>query len=136
MLSLRVNAATAVVVISIATLVGAAAMNYVREQHKRSQHATAMTGGNPNKALAVMRQYGCASCHAISGAEMPGGLAGPPLSGIADRLYIAGVIENTPENMVRWIVNPKQFSARTAMPVTGISESEARNVAAFLYRLR
>ena len=36
----------------------------------------------------------------------------------------------------RWIVNPKQFDPRTAMPVTGISLGEARDVAAYLYRLR
>jgi cytochrome c2 len=35
---------------------------------------------------------------------------------------------------VRWIVDPKQFSQKTAMPVTGIKEGEARDIAAYLYR--
>jgi cytochrome c len=35
--------------------------------------------------------------------------------------------------MVRWIVNPQQFSPQTAMPATGITEEEARDVAAYLY---
>jgi cytochrome c2 len=52
---------------------------------------------------------------------------------MAQRLYVGGAVENTPDNLVRWIVNPKAFSARTAMPVTGISESQARNIAAYLY---
>jgi cytochrome c1 len=36
----------------------------------------------------------------------------------------------------RVIVNPKQFTPQTAMPITGISEREARDVAAYLYRLQ
>jgi cytochrome c2 len=60
-------------------------------------------------------------------------LAAPSLSDISQRLYIGGAVENTPDNLVRWIINPKQFSAKTAMPLTGISEAEARNVAAYLY---
>jgi mono/diheme cytochrome c family protein len=34
---------------------------------------------------------------------------------------------------VRWIVSPQTFSPRSAMPATGISEAEARDVAAWLY---
>jgi cytochrome c len=55
---------------------------------------------------------------------------------VAERLYLGGAVINTPENLIRWIVNPKQFEPRTAMPVTGISHAEARDIAAYLYRLR
>jgi cytochrome c1 len=65
---------------------------------------------------------------------MPGGRAAQSLSGITDRIYLGGTVNNTPESLVRWIVNPKQFDPKTAMPVTGISDAEARNVAAYLYR--
>jgi cytochrome c1 len=34
---------------------------------------------------------------------------------------------------VSWIVDPRALSPRTAMPVTGIGEAEAREVAAYLY---
>jgi cytochrome c2 len=37
---------------------------------------------------------------------------------------------------VRWIVNPRAVSPKTAMPVTGISEADARHVAAYLLTLR
>jgi cytochrome c2 len=113
-------------------LVGAGG-NYVREEQKKSYDAQQMTGGDPNKAQNAIKQYGCAGCHDIPGVKSPGGLAGPSLSSIGQRLYVGGAVENTPDNLVRWIVNPKAFTTRTAMPVTGISESEARNVAAYLY---
>jgi cytochrome c2 len=126
----RTSAVIAGIVVA-AVVLGAA--HYVREQQKKSYHAIQMTRGDPSRARAAIRQYGCAACHAIPGVQSPGGVAGPPLSGIADRLYVGGAVENTPDNLIRWIVNPKLFSASTAMPVTGINESEARDVAAFLY---
>jgi len=127
---IRASAVIAGIVLSV-LVVGA--VNYVRDQQKKSYHAIQMTRGDPSRAQAAIRQYGCGGCHAIPGVQSPGGVAGPPLSGISDRLYVGGAVENTPDNLIRWIVNPKQFSASTAMPVTGINESEARDVAAFLY---
>lgn len=38
--------------------------------------------------------------------------------------------------MIRWIVDPKGVDSLTAMPVTGVSEGEARDIAAYLYTLR
>lgn len=61
---------------------------------------------------------------------------GPPLAGIASRSYIAGVLTNDPQHMIRWIVDPKGVDSLTAMPVTGVSEGEARDIAAYLYTLR
>src|SRR3954454_13190462 len=118
---------------AVVLILGGAGGNYLRDEQKKTSDAIRMTGGEPNKAEASIKQYGCAACHEIPGVKWPGGLAAPSLSGVAQRLYLGGAIENTPDNLVRWIVNPKQFSARTAMPVTGISESEARHVAAYLY---
>lgn len=67
---------------------------------------------------------------------MPGGRAAPPLSGVAERLYLGGAVANTPKNMIQWIVNLKDLDPNSAMPRTGIGEAEARNVAAYLYRMR
>jgi cytochrome c2 len=123
-------------VIAIVGGTAAAAANYLKERHKKTEHAIAMTRGNPDRAMQAIVQYGCAACHNVPDVQMPGGLAAVPLSGVADRLYVGGVLENTPDNLVRWIVNPKQFNPKSAMPVTGISEAEARNVAAYLYQGR
>jgi cytochrome c1 len=48
-------------------------------------------------------------------------------------VYVAGVATNTADNLIAWIVSPQTFSPRSAMPATGISEAEARDVATYLY---
>src|SRR4051812_48147654 len=122
------------IALSAALILVGAGGNYLRDGQRKMYRATQMAGGEPHKAPRAITQYGCAACHDIPGIQWPGGLAGPPLSRMAERLYVAGQVENTPDNLVRWIVNPKQFSVKTIMPVTGISESEARDVAAYLYK--
>jgi cytochrome c1 len=69
----------------------------------------------------------------VAGAD---GLVGPPLAGIASRAYIAGVLPNAPDNMLRWIRDPKSVDPLTAMPNTGVTPSDARHIAAYLYTLR
>jgi cytochrome c2 len=77
--------------------------------------------------------YGCGSCHVIPGVPGAQGRVGPSLDGINHQVYIGGVLANTPENMIVWLINPQRFSEKSAMPNLGISESEARNMTAFLY---
>ena len=98
--------------------------------------AAALTGGDPAYGPALMRKYGCQACHTIPGVDGADGLVGPPLGGIASRSYIAGVLPNTPQNMMRWIQNPKGVDSLTAMPVTGVTDSDVRHIAAYLYTLR
>ncbi len=50
--------------------------------------------------------------------------------------YIAGVLSNVPSNMVDWIMNPQAFVPGNAMPIMGVSEEDARDMAAYLYTLR
>ncbi|UFW91857.1 c-type cytochrome (plasmid) [Bradyrhizobium barranii] len=95
--------------------------------------ARAMTAGDPARAPALIRRYGCAGCHTIYGIPGGSGQVGSSLAGLRQRVYIAGVVTNSPDNLIRWIVTPQVFSPRTAMPATGISEAEARDVAAYLY---
>jgi cytochrome c2 len=95
--------------------------------------ARALTGGDPARAAALVTRYGCGGCHTIPGLPAADGKVGPPLGGIRQRVFIAGVLPNTAENLIGWIVSPRTFSPRSAMPVTGISEAEARDVAAWLY---
>lgn len=95
-----------------------------------------MVGGNPDRGPQLIRSYGCSTCHTIAGVDGANGLVGPPLTGIAQRAYIAGVLPNAPDNMVRWIENPKAVDSLTAMPVLGVSPADARDIAAYLYTLR
>ena len=102
----------------------------------RDRDARRLTGGDPRQGRELLDRYGCDACHTIPGVRGARGLVGPPLAGIADRVYIAGVMENTPSNMVRWIKDPPAVDSMTAMPNVGVSETEARHIAAYLYTLR
>lgn len=84
----------------------------------------------------LLRQYGCAACHSIPGVPTAKGNVGPPLGGIAGRVYIAGVIANTPDNMTRWIRAPASVDPRTVMPDMQVPEPHARDMVAYLYRLK
>jgi len=95
--------------------------------------ARVLTQGNPDTAPQIMRRYGCVGCHTIPGVPGADGQVGGPLAGLRKRVFIGGVVNNTGDNLIRWIVSPQSFSEHTAMPATGISETEARDVAAYLY---
>jgi cytochrome c1 len=93
-------------------------------------------GGNPARGPAIAERYGCGSCHTIPGVTGARGLVGPPLLWWSRRTFIAGELPNTPENLVRWIRDPQSVEPQTAMPALGLSDAEARDVAAYLYTLR
>jgi cytochrome c len=94
------------------------------------------SGGDPARGQAAIGRYGCPACHTIPGVEGAHGLVGPPLAGIANRVYIAGVLTNTPENLIRWILNPPTVDSLTAMPYLGVSEDDAKDIASYLYTLK
>jgi cytochrome c1 len=93
-------------------------------------------GGNAAAGKALLSNYGCGSCHVIPGIRTAKGMVGPPLFFYSRRTIIAGELPNTPENLVRWIKNPAAIEPMTAMPDLGVSDSQARDMAAYLYTLR
>jgi cytochrome c len=105
-------------------------------QLETERAAAAMTGGDPERGKAAITRYGCATCHTIPGVRGADALVGPPLSQVASRSYIAGVLPNTPANMVRWIENPPQVDQLTAMPNLGVNDTDAHDIAGYLYTLK
>jgi cytochrome c len=100
------------------------------------REAIQLTGGDPDRGTSAIGRYGCGSCHTIPGIRGANALVGPPLTRIASRSYLAGEIQNTPANMVRWIQHPQHIEKGTVMPEMGVTESDARDIAAYLYTLR
>jgi len=101
-----------------------------------AREARAMTGGDPVRGRTAVSAYGCDTCHTIPGVATANATVGPPLTQIARRTYLAGRLENTPQNMTRWIRAPREVDPQTAMPDTGVSVNDARDIAAYLYTLR
>jgi cytochrome c len=125
-----------VALMAAALVAGSAALvtaNFMHNNQIRDDTARMSTGGDPERAPAIFRRYGCSGCHTIPGIEGADGQTGAPLAGLSKRVYIAGVLENSPANLTAWIVSPQRFSAQTAMPNTGISGQEAKDLAAYLY---
>jgi cytochrome c2 len=117
-------------VAACAALIGAAGCSNVRRE------AAQLTGGDPDRGVQLIGRYGCPACHTIPGVRGANAAVGPPLVRIASRTYLAGQIQNTPSNMVRWIQHPRGVEHGTAMPEMGVTDSDARDIAAYLYTLR
>ncbi|MHC2252784.1 cytochrome c [Bradyrhizobium embrapense] len=92
--------------------------------------------GNSRRGADLVKQYGCGGCHEIPGIANADGNVGPSLRRIATRTYIAGFIQNTPDNMTFWIEDPQRMLPGNAMPSSGISQDDARDIIAFLYTLK
>jgi cytochrome c2 len=92
--------------------------------------------GDGDRGRHLFRQYACIVCHEIPGVVGASIPVGPPLDGMGMRIFIAGVVQNTPENMVRWLRTPEQFVPDGAMPNLGVSERDAQDMAAYLGTLR
>ncbi|MGH7278042.1 MAG: c-type cytochrome, partial [Candidatus Rokuibacteriota bacterium] len=82
---------------------------------------------------AALQRYGCGACHVIPGVAGARGIVGPSLANLSARPYLAGSLVNEPGNLVAWIRDPRGLQPRTVMPVLGVTEADARDIAAFLY---
>ncbi|GAB3553476.1 hypothetical protein GCM10027404_26010 [Arthrobacter tumbae] len=98
------------------------------------QQPRQIVGGDPERGQEAVQLYGCTSCHAIPGvASVDNDDIAPNLDGFDRRHYIAGQIPNRPEELVQWLRAPDQIAPGTVMPNLGVTEQDARDMAAFLY---
>lgn len=125
----RTTAAAAFALACLATLSGC-------RGGKTERAYVAATGGVAERGRAVLERRDCGVCHTIPGVRGARGAVGPPLTDFGRRTYIAGEVPNSPENLVRWVMDPHAIEPGTAMPDVGLEEQEARDVAAYLYTLR
>jgi cytochrome c len=103
---------------------------------KADRHwAENVTGGKAARGKTSIQHYGCIACHTIDGMQSQA-LVGPPLTHMASRSYLAGNLMNDPSNMIRWIQKPREIHKDTAMPDVGVTDSDARDIASYLYQFR
>ncbi|MFL6719104.1 MAG: c-type cytochrome [Burkholderiaceae bacterium] len=103
--------------------------------HQQAAKFGVQPDGDPKAGLHAIYQYLCVTCHAIPGTVEGKPNVGPPLGSVASRRYLGGVLLNTPENMVRWLMNPQAIDPLSAMPNLHVREQDARDMAAYLYTL-
>ena len=106
-----------------------------RDPRTGARPLRSLPGADPVKGKQLLGSWGCGSCHHIPGVTGADAYVGPPLDGWAERSFIAGELDNTPENLVRWIMDPQGVEPGTAMPDTDAPEDVARHMAAYLYTL-
>ena len=94
------------------------------------------SGGSASRGASDIQHLGCGTCHTIPGITGAYANVGPPLTRIGTRTYIAGVLANNPANLMRWIRSPQSVVPGNAMPDMGVTEAQARDIAAYLYTLR
>jgi len=103
---------------------------------EQTQSYQVRMSGDPAHGKALAQSYGCGACHSIPGIYTARGMVGPPLIAFGRRTIIAGELPNSPDNLVRWIMNPQSVDPKTAMPNLGLSDTQAHDIAAYLYTLR
>jgi cytochrome c len=109
------------------------AILYLQAREAKKTQAEAITLGNVTRGEAAIARYGCAACHVIPGIADAQGQVGPDLSKISQRAAIAGKLGNDPETMVRWLMHPQALVPGTGMPEQGVTQRDARDIAAYLY---
>ncbi|MET0320995.1 MAG: c-type cytochrome [Duganella sp.] len=80
----------------------------------------------------ALTQYACHACHMVPGVTGSETAVGPSLDGIGKRKFIANDLPNTPDNLARFIRAPQAVDPHGAMPDMGVTESDARDMAAYL----
>lgn len=126
------------VAVGTAILVGVIAFDLaVRGRHRaRPAPVVSLPEADAERGRQAIVAYGCGACHRIPGIRRATGRVGPSLEDFRHQMFIAGVLPNTPENVAAWIDDPPAISPRTAMPDLGVTEEEARDIAAFLFEAR
>jgi cytochrome c2 len=109
---------------------------FAHAQSERAHPAWNVPGGDARRGHHLIAELGCGGCHTIPGVRNARGNVGPPLTAFGDRRFVAGMLENQPDNLIHWLEHPQSVVPGNAMPEMGISQAQARDIAAYLYTLR
>lgn len=108
---------------------------WIEQQKQPAPHDFA---ANPAAAAGqtVFMHSACINCHTIAGTAASGRF-GPDLTHLASRDTLAsGAVENTPDNLRKWIDNPNSLKPGSLMPSMHLNEQELDAITAYLTQLR
>ncbi len=92
----------------------------------------AATSEAAQRGQQVFIASGCARCHVGPGVDRAS-QAGPDLRDLADRRTLAAAtVENTRENLVRWISDPDAVKSGVNMPATDLRDEDLEALLAYL----
>ncbi len=97
--------------------------------------APAEPAGPAAAGKAVFAASACVGCHTIKGVSA--GTLAPDLTHFGSRgMFAAGMWPTTPENVAEWVKNPQRLKPGVKMPVLGLTDEQAKAVAAYLVSLK
>jgi cytochrome c len=96
--------------LSIVAAIAAGGTLYVQTKHAAQTQAAAITGGDCREGRRAIARYACGE--------------------------IAGTLPNDPGAMVGWLMHPQRIAPGSGMPEQGVTERDARDIAAYLYAQR
>ena len=105
------------------------------EQQKRASDTD--QPGNPAAAegRTVFMHSACINCHTIAGTVATGRF-GPDLTHLESRETIgSGPIENTPENLRRWVADPNEMKPGALMPSMHLNDHDLDVITAYMTTL-
>lgn len=121
-----------VLVLSLLLAVAAAGCDRARPDAGFTQ----VPGADPARGRLLMAQYQCGRCHLIPDVPGADGRSAPPLDGWGRRSYLAGRVQNDPQNLQRWLQSPRSVVPAATMPDLGVPPADARDMAAHLMAQR
>jgi cytochrome c oxidase subunit 2 len=78
----------------------------------------------------------CVNCHRIRGTSEKSNYA-PELTHVMARKTLAsGMVENTPENLRRWLADPQRIKTGCLMPAFGLDDRDRDDIVRYLLTLR
>jgi cytochrome c oxidase subunit II len=91
--------------------------------------------GAAAEGKAIFTRSACVGCHTIRGIST--GVLGPDLTHFGSRTTVAaGMWPNTLDNVAAWVKDPIALKPGVKMPALGLSDEQARAVAAYLTELK
>lgn len=110
--------------------------SFARWQDRMRKPASPPDDSTALRGQEVFMTRQCMLCHNIEGTPA-GSIAGPDLTHVASRLTIAsGTLENTRDNMARWIRDPQGVKPGAQMPQPELTSAELDALVAYLESLQ
>ena len=104
-------------------------------KRQQAQPAAQVTG-SAHRGRDIFQARTCVHCHAIQGVSAEGNV-GPDLTHFASRATLgAGVADNTPEELKRWLNNPQSMKPGCYMPRMRLTPAELADLMAYLEALQ
>lgn len=95
--------------------------------------ATPSEGSDAAEGLQAFQSGGCLACHAIQGVEGAEQEIGPNLTHFGSRrVFAGGILENTPQNVARWLDRPGDVKTGAKMRDYGLTDEQIDDLVTYL----